>query len=268
MIIDCHAHIGRNEHIKATAEELIKSMDNAGIDKALVFAGHINDCANKWMLEQIKPFKDRLYGVASVNLAGIMSQYGTTGLSYNDMSINDMLDALNQGAVALKLYTGYEHYNPNSERVRHVLEIVNGYNKPVIFHTGDCLASITHAKLKHAQPIDIDDVAVDYPKINFIIAHMGFPWHREAAEVCYKNANVYSDISGFVYGDFKGGEKLKFNKVLNEFMDIAGHDKLLFGTDYPISNQSSYINFFKSQYSESLTPEELSLTTSKVFNIK
>src|SRR5579864_8797364 len=59
MIIDSHTHLGRNEHIKSTAKELLKSMDAAKIDKALVFAGEMNDCPNSWMLEQIKKHRDR-----------------------------------------------------------------------------------------------------------------------------------------------------------------------------------------------------------------
>src|SRR5512135_879539 len=242
MIIDCHTHLGRNEHIKASVKELLESMDAAHIDKALVFAGHINDCTNKWMMKQIKSHSDRLLGVASVNLTEVRAQPGTTGVSDDDMSICDMLDTLNQGAVALKLYTGYEHFAPNSDRVRHILGIVEKYNKPVIFHTGDCLASIRHAKLRYAQPLDIDDVAVDYPNTNFIIAHMGFPWVREAAEVCYKNKNVYADISGFVYKHFDGESLPKFQKTLHEFAEIADSDRLLFGSDWPIASQGSYLD--------------------------
>lgn len=266
MIIDCHTHLGHNHHITAGAEALIRSMDDAKIDKSLVFAGRLNDCDNKWMMEQINPFKGRLYGVASVHLPSITAQYGCVGLSNDDMSLSGMLDTLNQGAVALKLYTGYEHFSPNSERVRHVLDIVKKYDKPVIFHMGDCLSSVHKAKLKHAQPIDVDDVAVDYPEIKFVIAHLAYPWHQDAAEVCYKNENVYADISGFVYGNFSVNDVAKFKKVLTEFTDICGPHKLLFGTDFPISNQTSYVEALH-DCDLGLTTEHLSNNAERVFNL-
>lgn len=112
---------------------------------------------------------------------------------------------------------------------------------PIIFHCGDCLNTVKKAKLKYAHPLGVDDVAVDYPGSNYIIAHMGYPWHRDAAEVCYKNANVYADISGFVYGSFTDEDRTKWQKVIAEFTDIAPKDKLLFGSDWPISNQTSYM---------------------------
>lgn len=104
--------------------------------------------------------------------------------------------------VAVKFYTGYDHYMPNGEQVRYALNGLNKAKCPAIFHMGDCLSSVHRAKLKYAHPLHIDDIAVDYPNVNFIIAHMGYPWVRDTAEVCYKNKNVFTDISGFVYGQF------------------------------------------------------------------
>lgn len=47
MIVDTHTHLGRNSHINYFAKDLLKSMDKAGIDKSLVFAGKLNDCPNE-----------------------------------------------------------------------------------------------------------------------------------------------------------------------------------------------------------------------------
>ncbi len=65
MIIDCHTHLGRNEHTNANVGQLLESMDRAKIDKALVFAGELNNYITREMLEENKPHRDRLYGVAS-----------------------------------------------------------------------------------------------------------------------------------------------------------------------------------------------------------
>lgn len=272
MIIDAHTHLGRNDHIRATAEDLIKSMDDAGIDKSLVFAGELNAVSTPQMMAEILPYRNRLYGVASwdfgFNQLTHCMDYGVWALGTHQATIMRKLHSAGH-ISALKFYTGYDHYMPNGPQVRYALEELNRSDNPcpVIFHCGDCLNSVKCAKLKYAHPLHIDDIAVDFPRINFVIAHMAYPFQREAAEVCYKNANVYSDISGFVYGDFKPDDAIKFNKVLREFMDIAGSEKFLFGTDSPISNQSSYIDFFGTDYCEQLTPEHMSLTTAKVFNI-
>lgn len=259
-IIDCHTHLGRNHHINSTADQLLRSMDKAGIDKSIVFAGNLNDCSNEWMIEQIKNHKDRLMGVAA---------YDNSFFRYVDFKKLVQDNEL----VGIKFYTGYDHYYPfdlyedkgyrtPSSLYHNPLQICSELKIPAIFHCGDCLNSVKSAKLKYAHPLNIDEVAVDYDDVNFIIAHMGYPWHRDAAEVCYKNANVYADISGFVYGDFTESDTIKFHRVTDEFVDICSADKLLFGTDWPISNQKSYVD------SVATSPVTLTHNVIKAFNLK
>lgn len=278
MIIDCHVHLGRNEHIKADVKELLESMDSAKIDKAMVFAGDLNAYPTYEMLKEIEPHRDRLYGVAAWNFGHTTNitspEYGVWALGTHQRDIYRKLH--NAGLIsAVKFYTGYDHYAPNSQQVRYALEELNKSKCPVIFHMGDCLSSVHCAKLKYAQPLDVDDVAVDYPDINFIIAHMGYPWVTDTAEVCYKNKNVYTDISGFVYGKFNKEDAGKFGQALYDFMDIADSSKLLFGTDWPISNQRSYIETLEYlsdisqtyKMSQILTPKYMTQNTKQAFNL-
>jgi predicted TIM-barrel fold metal-dependent hydrolase len=252
-------------------------MDDSKIDKALVFAGRLNGITTPEMLVEIEPHRDRLYGVASWDFgftSYISGDYGTWALGSHQSTIFSKLYQAGHIA-AVKFYTGYDHYMPGSDQVRYALEELQKVKCPVIFHCGDCLNSACHAKLKYAHPLNIDEVAVDYPDINFIIAHIGYPWVKDTAEVCYKNKNVFTDISGFVYGDFDGQDKTKFKNVLNEFLDIADSDKLLFGTDWPISNQHSYIealdwisvNTTNRKMSEAFTPQYMTENVKRAFKL-
>lgn len=250
MIIDTHTHIGRNMHINASVDDLLISMDKAKIDKSLVFAGKLNDISNEYLLEQIIPHADRLYGVACFHPGDDVRR------------LRRLLEDTPQ-IVAVKFYTGYDHWFPNDENVTDALFVCEQRNITAIFHCGDCLASVQHAKLKYAHPLGVDEVAVDYPDTRFVIAHMGYPWHRDAAEVCYKNSNVYADVSGFVYGKFKPDDMAKFCKVINEFVDISSIDKLLFGSDFPISDQNSY-----AEVTEQIMRLSMNATIAeKVFNL-
>lgn len=262
MVIDCHTHLGRNEHVNATVDQLLQSMDKAKIDQALVFGCDFNDCPNNYLLSELKSHRDRLKPVAAIH------PHKWTDEKFLEKNASDIA-TMYQSAdiVAVKFYTGYDHYYPYSPECRAYLEHLDDVGCPVIFHMGDCLCSINHAKLKYSQPLGVDEVAVDYPNINFIIAHMGFPWHQTAAEVCYKNKNVYSDISGFVYGDFSVSDERKFRKVIGEFLDIAESDKLLFGTDWPISSQQSYVKILNSNFEEFMSPETLTLNVKKAFKL-
>lgn len=237
MIIDCHTHIGRNENISASVPQLLRSMDEAGIDKALVFANKIGAADNEYLLKQIAPHKDRLYGVAAAH------PDEWKRMSEIQEDAKKIINWYGEGKiVACKFYTGYEHYYPSSDVIAEYLNEMEDVGCSAVFHSGDCHSSChKKAKLKYAHPLHIDEVAVDYPNINFIIAHMGFPWVKDAAQVCYKNSNVYADMSGFVYGKFTYEDECKLHRCFNDFWDIAPSEKLLFGTDWPISDQKSYM---------------------------
>jgi len=107
---------------------------------------------------------------------------------------------LRQGRIkGLKAYLGYLHHGPASPGYAPYYRLAARYQIPVIFHSGDTYAA--SAKLKYAHPLRVDEVAVDYPDTNFVIAHCGCPWFLDAAEVVYKNANVWADLSGIFVGD-------------------------------------------------------------------
>lgn len=272
MILDAHTHIGKKT-IVASAEDLVKSMDKAGIDKSLVFAGKINEQTTEALLEDIAPFKGRLYGIGSTSP---FTDDGRSRLMLpNDpvpMYIDRML-AENQ-IVGVKFYVGYEHFYPNNKALASIYHSLIKYDRPAIFHSGDCFSGVCGAKLKYAHPLNIDELAVDYPKLKIIIAHMGYPWVRDAAEVCYKNPNVFSDMSGFVYGDFNQKDRNNYRFFIEEFVRIAGGtDKLIFGTDWPISNQDSYIQTMREMMAIHLnlwkgeSDEIMGLRAAKLFGI-
>jgi predicted TIM-barrel fold metal-dependent hydrolase len=109
-------------------------------------------------------------------------------------------------------------------------------------HTGDTYAP--SGKVKYSHPLHIDEVAVDYPRVKFVICHLGNPWFRDTMEVVYKNENVYADISGLVLGDFSDRFEAYMRKQLQEMLLWGVNPrKVLFGTDWPISTMESYLSF-------------------------
>jgi predicted TIM-barrel fold metal-dependent hydrolase len=118
------------------------------------------------------------------------------------------------------------------------------FDVPVMFHTGDTYSP--KGKLRYAHPLNIDDVAVDHPEMKIVICHVGNPWIIDCMEVVYKNENVYADFSGLVLGDFSDQFEIYMKEQLEKMMLYIGDPEyLLFGTDWPISTMSSYINFMK-----------------------
>lgn len=116
------------------------------------------------------------------------------------------------------------------------------YQVPVMIHSGDTYTP--KGKVKYSHPLHVDEVAVDHPGVNFVICHIGNPWIRDCMEVVYKNSNAYTDISGLVLGNFSDRFEVWMRKQLQEMLLYGVEpDKVLFGTDWPISSMESYLQF-------------------------
>lgn len=228
MIIDSHVHLDSENK----AKDLILSMDKAGINKALVFVGELFNYSNEKLLLDSALFKERLFPLCSIS-----------PFSKEKPTLEQLEKWLaNKEFYGLKFYTGYEHFYPADEIIRPYLQLAEKYNKPVIFHSGDTWNKAEGAKLKYSHPFNIDDLAVDMPDLKIIIAHFGYPWVMDAAEVVSKNKNVFTDCSGLFYKRPDRQDELVLKKAFADFLFYGGpSDKLLFGTDWSLADQSYYV---------------------------
>jgi predicted TIM-barrel fold metal-dependent hydrolase len=150
---------------------------------------------------------------------------------------------------ALKGYLGYLQYAPDHPGYRPYYELAERYQLPMIFHTGDTYSP--NAKLRYAQPLLVDDVAVDHPKVKFVLAHLGNPWLTDAAEVVYKNVNVWTDLSGLVVGDADSFTAQERQEMLEEaqqalrraFRYAERPNRFLYGSDWPLAPMAAYRSF-------------------------
>ncbi|MBQ3170305.1 MAG: amidohydrolase family protein, partial [Mailhella sp.] len=46
-------------------------------------------------------------------------------------------------------------------------------------------------------PRDVDVVARDFPELKIVMSHAGYPFVHEAIYACYRNKNVYMDLSEY-----------------------------------------------------------------------
>lgn len=85
---------------------------------------------------------------------------------------------------------------------------------------------------------------MDHPNLNIVICHLGNPWQRDCAEITYKNKNVYTDISGLVLGSFSDRfERYMLSQLQDMLLYGVEPDNVLYGTDWPICDMASYIEF-------------------------
>ena len=159
-------------------------------------------------------------------------------------------ELLADGAViALKGYLGYLHFEPAHKNYQRYYELAAKYNVPVMFHTGDTYSP--RAKLKYAHPLGVDEVAVDHPDCRFVLCHVGNPWMTDAAEVIYKNMNVWADLSGLMVGTdevFSSEEGREAAAELSHSIQYAIRyserpNRFIYGTDWPLAPMGAYRDF-------------------------
>jgi hypothetical protein len=239
MIIDCHVHL--NNYHEQSAISLLDSlarlqgaMAEASVDYALVLTSFI-------VSEQRPSTAAVVDAIEQIPNLGVIA--GISYTNYRQRDLRELADFLRDGRVrGLKLYPGYEWFYPHDKRLQVVYDLAEEFDVPVMIHSGDTYSAT--GKLKYSHPIEIDEVAVDHPKVKIVICHLGNPWFRDCMEVVYKNPNVYADVSGLVLGEFEDRfEKFMLAQV-REMILYAGEPKyLLYGTDWPISEMGTYIKF-------------------------
>lgn len=154
-----------------------------------------------------------------------------------------------KNCVGIKLYPGYNHFYIYDSFMDPFYQLAMQYEKPVAVHTG--LTATSNALLKYSHPLTLDEAAVRYPEVQFVMCHIGNPWLVDAIAVIAKNENVAADLSGILEGridsmpDFFAQKQgyLNFLKVWLEYLD--SYDRLLYGTDWPLANIANYIEFVK-----------------------
>jgi predicted TIM-barrel fold metal-dependent hydrolase len=148
----------------------------------------------------------------------------------------------------IKIYLGYIHKFAHDVIYRPAYQLARKYKVPMVFHTGDIYD--IDGKLKYSDPMTIDEMAVEYRDVNMVIAHLGNPWITTAAEVAYKNPNVYLEASAILIGKLERFTPEQIEEQLVKpirwvFTYIENPNKLMFGTDWPLTSIRPYLEAFQ-----------------------
>jgi hypothetical protein len=242
MIVDCHVHV--NNYDDESADRLAENvallkheMKKNRVDASLILTSY-----------KVVPGRPSTRAVVDAvkNSPNLFVVAGISYLEFTQRDLDEIREMITAGSVVgLKLYPGYEPFYPSDEKLQPVYRLAAETGVPVMIHCGDTFTA--KGKIKYSHPLNVDEVAVDNPDVNFLICHLGNPWIRDTMEVIYKNANVYTDISGLVLGDFSDRFEKFMHKQLQEMLTYGAEpEKCLFGTDWPISSMESYVEFMDS----------------------
>ena len=126
----------------------------------------------------------------------------------------------------LKLMISFRNKHFYDIIVQAILEVAQSHNLIVLMHTGWPPPGTKKPVLSYSNPVEMDDYFNSFPKVKFVIAHMGFPFSDVAIALATQYPNIFLDISNLPYM-----APLKLRELLLMAKDIIGTHKILFGTD-------------------------------------
>ncbi len=119
-------------------------------------------------------------------------------------------------------------YYPNSPEAYAVLKVAEEFEAPLLTHC----SPLPHSRAKYAQPIYLDDVAIDFPGLEIIAAHMGNGWWRDWAAIAQYKKAVSGDLAMWQFLPIN--HPARFRSYLREITDLVGPDQVLFASDGPV----------------------------------
>lgn len=201
-------------------------MDVAGIQRAVVLPIDATTArgAKVYSNEQIAELcamSDRFIGFASVD-------------PHNPAAPQELEAAIRGlGLRGLKLSPPTQEFYPNDQKLAYpIYEAAQALGIPVVIHSG--LSWEPKARLKWAQPLLVEDVAADFPRLNIVIAHLGWPWVLDSVALALKYPNIYLDTSALYFDnpwDFIAFA-MKGQVPLTVFERSLRH-QIVFGSNYP-----------------------------------
>lgn len=138
------------------------------------------------------------------------------------------------GLRGVKMMPMYAGFDPRDPRCDAVYAYSQARGLPILFHTGTTFNRA--APLGFTRPWLWDEVAIRYPELRMVLAHVGHPFCEECLVVIRKHPHVYADISALFYRPWQ------FYNMLIAAQEYNVTHKLLFGTDYPFAKSHESID--------------------------
>jgi predicted TIM-barrel fold metal-dependent hydrolase len=146
------------------------------------------------------------------------------------------------GVKGFKFHPTVQDFLPYDKMAWPIYEVIAEYKLPAIFHSGHsgigsgmrCGGGL---RLQNSNPMLLEDVAIDFPDIQIVIAHPSWPWQDEALSLALHKPNVWIDLSGW--------SPKYFPPQLVQYANTLLSDRMLFGSDYPLITPDRWMADFE-----------------------
>jgi len=223
------------------ASELIKHMDQAGVDVAFclrepmmdVTGGTVSLSTNGFMLQQIEPYPDRMF--LEANVGPVIKR----GLKEAIWELEYLVKE--RGTKLCKLYTPEDDGPLNDKRLWPFYEKAVELGVPLTVHTG--VSYVCPQPTSHCRVTQLDDVMLGFPDLKVIAYHAGWPDTEELIGLCGKHRNLYMSLSG-VIGWFERSPYRGYHAIGTALQWMPA-DKIVLGLDLPFDDTKRVVDYIR-----------------------
>jgi uncharacterized protein len=249
VIVDAHTHlmwypehIGQQYAEEALAAKMVKLKYSGGQAFSANLDLHVYDSKPEVHWEVSKPadrvvvfgLQAKAVGVWVPNevIADYVKEHpekmqGWASVDPNDPGcIEQLVYCVNYlGLKGLKLGPCYQHFHPADRAHWPLYQKCQDLGLPIMWHQGTTFP--TQAKLQYANPLQLEDIAMEFPEIKMIVAHLGHPWEDDLIALIRKSPNMYTDISAVHYRPYR------YWHTMIKALEYGIAHKILLASDFP-----------------------------------
>ena len=206
------------------ASKWISELDRHGVDRCALIASIPGDESSA--IGAIQTYPDRFWGYFL---------FDPTQPDAGERAAR----ALDQGLKGLCLFPAMQGFSVRDERLTPVYQAAAQRPGTLVFvHCGVLSVGVrkklglaSKFDMSRSNPLDLHPVALEYPKLNFVVPHFGAGFFREALMLADLCPNVYLDTSSSNTWTKYLTPPPTLEDVFRQALNVLGADRLLFGSD-------------------------------------
>jgi Predicted metal-dependent hydrolase of the TIM-barrel fold len=207
----------------ALAAQWVRELDRHGVDKAVLIASLPGD--EDSVVAAVRCHGNRFHGYFFLN-----------PLENGAPTVRRVIGA---GLHGVCLVPAMHRYSLHDPALQDVFQTIAEHPGTIVFvHCGVLTVGVrqklglpSHFDLRFSNPLDLHAIALRYPNLRFVVPHFGAGFFREALMLCDLCPNVYLDTSSSNRWMRYEPQDISLAQVFKRALDVAGPDRLLFGTD-------------------------------------
>jgi predicted TIM-barrel fold metal-dependent hydrolase len=175
-----------------SVEETVEEMDEEGVeymfmDQNMLWSQHESRLVTAIDIEGLAEMADESGGRI------------VPGVGYNPNRIRESLDRVERAVDELDFRYVWFHpmswgLKPTDEKCYPLYSKCDELGVPVAIQTGQSAEPLTS---EPGHPIYADEVAIDFPELELILTHTGWPWTGEWCSMLWRHPNVYGNIGAY-----------------------------------------------------------------------